>query len=135
MSTTADKNARLCCVGFVDSGEGYGSLAELSFGYEHGTVTELTEVPDILARVCRTHRSSGRVMKSRTRTPGIVARACRTHRISGYGYMTVLKNSQKFRVRVPKCYRISRQACKCCTRIPCICGTGVQNVQKFLVRV
>ena len=34
-----------------------------SFGYGHGSVTELTEVPGIVALAYRTHRSSGRVHK------------------------------------------------------------------------
>ena len=34
-----------------------------SFGYGYGIVTELTEVPGIVARAYRTHISSGRVQK------------------------------------------------------------------------
>ena len=34
-----------------------------SFGYGYGSVTEHTEVPGIVARAYRTHRSSGRVQK------------------------------------------------------------------------
>ena len=79
---------RLCSVGFVDSGGGYGSLPGLPEVADTGMKllqnfqefrvlwhgrTELTEVPGGYNRCC-------------TRTPGIVARG--------------VQNSQKFRVRV-----------------------------------
>ena len=71
-----------------------------SFGYGYGCVTELTEVPGFVARAYRTHRSSGRVQKVLYPYPGY----CGTGRtelkeVPGTG-MNVLKNSQKFRVRV-----------------------------------
>ena len=55
-----------------------------SSGYE--SFTELTEVPGIVARAYRTHRSFGQVYKCCTGTPDIVA--------------TAAQNLQKFRVRV-----------------------------------
>ena len=70
------------------------------FGYGHGSDTELTEVPGIVARSYRTHRSSGRVQKMLYPYPGY----CGTGRteltevpVTG---MNILQNSQKFRVRV-----------------------------------
>ena len=41
-----------------------------SFGYGYGSVTELAEVPCIVARAYRTHRSSGRVQKMLYPYPG-----------------------------------------------------------------
>ena len=52
--------------------------------------------------------------------------------------MRISQNLQKFRVRERTCYRThkrSAQESKCCTRTPGICGTGVQILQKFQVRV
>ena len=82
-----------------------------NFGYGYGKVTDLTEVPGIVARAYITHRSSGRVQKCCTRTPRIVAWGVQTHKRSGYGYacptelteapgtgMTVLHNFRNFRV-------------------------------------
>ena len=54
------------------------------YGYE--SVPELPEVPGIVARAYRTHRSSGRIQKVLYHTPGLWHRVYRTHRISGYGY-------------------------------------------------
>ena len=84
-----------------------------SFGYGHGFVTELTEVPGVVARAYRTYRSSGQVQKCCTRTSGILARSHRSYISCGYGYefrteltevlctgMDVVQNSQKFRVWV-----------------------------------
>ena len=90
-----------------------------SFGYGYGSVTELTEVPDIVARAYITHRSSRRVQTCCTRTPGIVKR--------------VVQNSQKFRVRVWKYYRTSRsrarvRKCYRSSRSFGYCGTGIQNL-------
>ena len=67
-----------------------------SFGHGYGSVTELTQVPGIVARAYRSHRSSGRIQKCCTRTPGIVARG--------------LQNSHKFRVRVLMSYRTHRSS-------------------------
>ena len=77
------------------------------FGYGYGSVTELAEVPGIVARSYRTHRNSGRAKKMLypyprycgtgraeltevpgtgmkvPEFPGIVARAYRTYRSSG----------------------------------------------------
>ena len=71
-----------------------------SFGFEYGSVTELTEVPGIVARSYRIHRSSGRVQNVLYRYPGY----CGTGRtelteVLGMG-MNVMRNSHKFRVRV-----------------------------------
>ena len=96
-----------------------------SFGYGYGSVTELTEVPGIVAQAYRTHRSSRRVQKTCcTRTRGIVAR--------------VLQNSQKFRVRVWGSYRTSRTSgygYGSLTKRPELPGTGVQNFQKVRVGI
>ena len=86
-----------------------------------------------------------------TRTPGIAPQPYRSHRISGSGYEDlteipevpgtgtgILQNFQKFRVlwqrrieltEVPSGYKT------CCTRTPGIVATGVQNLQKFRLRV
>ena len=69
-----------------------------SFGYGYGIVTELTEVPGIVARAYRTHISSGRVQKMLYPYRG----CCGTGRtelteVPGTG-MKVLQNFQKFRV-------------------------------------
>ena len=122
-----------------------------SFGYEHGSVAELTEVPGIVARACRTHRSFGRGQKMLYPYPGY----CGTGRtelrdVPGTG-MNVLHTSQKFRVRVGKSYRTSRSIGHCGTGVqhlqkfragmktlhpfPGYCGTVVQILQKFRVRV
>ena len=83
-----------------------------SFGHGYGSVTELTEVPGIVARAYRTRRSSGRVRKMLVPVPRVLWHgAYRTHRSSGYGYecptelteflgagMKVLQNFQKLRV-------------------------------------
>ena len=71
-----------------------------SFGYGYGSVTKLTEVPGIVARAHRTHRSSGQVQKMLYPYPGYSGTG-RTEltELPGTG-MNVLQNSQKFRVRV-----------------------------------
>ena len=63
-------------------------------------VTELTEVPGIVARACRTHRSSRQVQKCFSRTPGICGTGGSTvlREVTGTG-MNVVQNLQKFRVR------------------------------------
>ena len=71
-----------------------------SFGYGYGSVTELTEVPGIVARAYRTLRSSGRIQKRLYPYPGY----CGTGRaelteVPGMG-MNVLHNLQEFRVLV-----------------------------------
>ena len=57
-----------------------------SFGYGYGSVTELPEVPGIVAQAYSTHRSSGRVQNTMYPYPGHCG--------------TGLENTQKFRVRV-----------------------------------
>ena len=99
--------------------------------------TELTQVP-------------GMVQKGFTCTPGIVAQAYRTHRRSRYGYerhteltevpgigTEVVHSSQKFRVlwhrrTNSQKFRVGRK--KLYTYAG-YCGTGVQNVEQFRVRV
>ena len=123
-----DNIPRLCSVGFVDSGEGCGSVTELPEVSSTGMKvlqnfqkfrvlwherTELTEVP-------------GWYKKCYIRTPGIVARG--------------VQNSQKFRVRVLMPYRTNRSpgtGMKVLQNFQSsgYCGTGVQNLQKFPVRV
>ena len=146
---------RLCSVGFVGSGQGYGQ------GY--GSLIELPE-----ARVWkryRTHRSSGYCRagvqnshKFRTGTKNAVPvprvswhMAYRTHRSSVYGYecptkltevpdtgMKVLKNLQKFRVLcLSRTYLLQkfRAGIKRLYPYPGYCVTVVQILQKFRVRV
>ena len=98
------------CPGYC--GTGYTVLTEVpgtgiivlqnqqNFGYEYESVTELPEVPGIVARAYITHRSSGRVQKVLYPYPGY----CGTGRteltgVPGTG-MNVLQNLQKFPVRV-----------------------------------
>ena len=71
-----------------------------SFEYGYGSVTELTEVPGIVARGYMTHRSSDRAQNMRYPYPGY----CGTGRtelteVPGTG-TKVLHNFQKFWVRV-----------------------------------
>ena len=69
----------------------------------------------------------------------------RTHRSSGYGYeslthlteaqgtgMEVLQSSKKFRVRNPPKFRVG---IRILYPYPGYCGTGVQKIRKFRVRV
>ena len=71
-----------------------------SYGYGYGSVTELTEVPGIVARAYRNHRSSGQVHKMLYPYPAYCGSG-RTEltEVPGTG-MNVLQNSQKFRVQV-----------------------------------
>ena len=66
------------------SGLGFGGLTELTeFRVRYGSVTELTEVPGIVARAYRTHiRYKNDIPVPRV----LVALAYRTSRSSGYGY-------------------------------------------------
>ena len=112
---------------------------------------EYKEVPVIVARAQRPHRSSGWVQKMLYPHPGY----CGTGRteltdVPGMS-MNAIQNSQKFRVRVWKSYRTSRRSgyfgtgvqnlqkfregIKMLYPYPGYCGTGVQILQKFLVRV
>ena len=60
------------------------NLLKLWYGYE--SVTELTEVPGIVARAYKPHRTPVKVQKCCTPVPRIfVARAYRAYRSSGYG--------------------------------------------------
>ena len=69
-----------------------------SFGYGHGSVTELTEVLGIVARAYRTRRTSGRVQNMLYTYPGFCGTGItELTEISGSG-MKVLKNFQKFLV-------------------------------------
>ena len=79
-----------------------------------------------MARAYRTHRSPGRVQKVLYPYPGYCGTGCtEPTEVPGTG-MNVLRNSQKFRVRVRKSYRTSRSSG--------YCGTGVHNLHKFRVR-
>ena len=49
-----------------------------SFGYGYRCVPELTQVPDIVARAYRTHRSSGRVQKVLYPYPEYIGYECPT---------------------------------------------------------
>ena len=66
---------RLCSVGFVDSGYGYGSLPEL------------TEVPGMGMEILELSEVPGRyVYECCTLTPGILARAKKKPGSFGYGH-------------------------------------------------
>ena len=71
----------------------------------------------------------------------LVSKSHRTSRSSDYGYasLTKLPEVPGIVARSYKIYRSSGQVLKCCTRTrtrtPGICGTGVQNLQKFRARV
>ena len=67
-------------------------------GYGYGSVAELTEVPGIVERVYRTHRSSGRVQNMLYPYPGYGGTG-RTEltEVPGTG-MNVPQNLQKIRV-------------------------------------
>ena len=82
-----------------------------SSGLGYKTLTELTEVPGIVARAYRTHRSSGHVQTRCTGTPGIVKRGVQNLQKFSVGYegrteltevpgtgIKPLQNSQKFSV-------------------------------------
>ena len=71
-----------------------------SFGYGYESVTELPEVPGIVARAYRSHRSSGRVQNVMYPYPGYCGTGLtELTEIPGTG-MKDLQNFQKFRVRV-----------------------------------
>ena len=81
--------ARFCFVGFVYSGQGYGSLtAQLTLvpgTGRYGSVTELRQGVGIVWDWHRTLRTSTRaLLKGCARTQGIVAQAYRSHRRSTY---------------------------------------------------
>ena len=103
-----------------------------------GVRTELTEAPGGYKKCC-------------TRTPGVVARGVqnlqnfrvqvclsyRTHKFFGYGYesLTELQEVPGIVARAYITYRSSRQVKKCRSRTPGICGTGIQILHKFRVRI
>ena len=71
-----------------------------SFGYRYGSVTELPEVPGIVAQAYRPHRSSGRVENITYPYPGNCGTGLtELTEYPGTG-MKVLQNYHKFRVRV-----------------------------------
>ena len=122
-----------------------------SFGYGYGSATELTEVPSIVARAYRTHRSSGQVQTMLFPYPGYCGKG-RTEltEVPGTG-MSVQQNSRKLRVWVWKSFRTCRSSGYCGTGVhnllkfragiemlypyPGYCGTVVQILHKFRVRV
>ena len=68
--------------------------------YGYGSVKELTEVPGIVIRAYRTHRSSGQGIKMLYSYPGYLWHG-RTELTEVPGTaMNVVQNLQKFRVRV-----------------------------------
>ena len=87
------------------------------FGYGYESVTERLEVPGIVSRTYRTHRSSGRVPKGLYPYPGYCGTGCteltevpgtgmnsyRTSRSSGTG-TKVLQNFQKVPCNVAQAY-------------------------------
>ena len=70
--------------------ESYRTSRSFRYGYE--CVIDLPEVPGIVARECRTHRSSGRVQKVLYPYPGYCGTGCtELTEVSGTG-MNVLQN-------------------------------------------
>ena len=62
------------------------------FGYGYESVTELPELPGLVAWACRTHRSSGRVQKVLYPYPGYCGTGCtELTEVPGAG-MNVLQN-------------------------------------------
>ena len=84
-------------------------LTHRSSGYGYENLTELTQVPGIVARAYITLRSSGRA-KDAVPVPRVFWHgAYRNHRSSGYGYESLTE--------LPE--------------LPGIVGTDVQNLQKL----
>ena len=85
-----------------------------SFGYGYGSVTELTQVPGIVARSCSTHRIFGRVQNAvpvprllwhgRTEVSGTGMNVARNSQKVFCTGMDVVQNSQKFWVRLIRKY-------------------------------
>ena len=71
-----------------------------SSGYGYGSLTELPELPGIVAQAYRTHTSSERVQNMLYPYPGYYGHGrTKLPEVSGTG-MNVLRNFQKFRVQV-----------------------------------
>ena len=126
-----------------------------SFGYKYKSVTEIPEVPGVVARAYRTHRSSARLPKGAVPVPRVLLwhRVYRTHTGPGYGYECPTELSE-VRVRVWMSYRTIRSSGTDMnvlqnfqnfrvlwhgrTELTQVSGTGMntlQNLQKFRVRV
>ena len=69
-----------------------------SFGYGYGSVTEVPEVPGIVAQAYRTHRSSGRVQNMMYPYPGYCGAGLTELTEVQCTGMKVLQNFQNFRV-------------------------------------
>ena len=109
-----------------------------SFGYEYGIDTELTEVPGIVARAYRTHRSFGRIQKMLYPYPGYCGME-RTEltEVPGTGMKVVQKLAEVPGIvaRAYGTYQKLRAGIKMLYPYPGYCGTVVQILQKFRVRV
>ena len=68
------RGLQLSRVGRVRVWESYRTSSSLAYGYEG--VTELPEIPGIVARAYRTHRGSGRVRKVVYPYPGYCGTGC-----------------------------------------------------------
>ena len=135
-----------------------------SFGYGYGSVTELTEVPGIVARAYITHRFSGQVQKNVVPVPRVLWHGAyrthrsssgyerqQTHRSSRYGYESLTELTEvpgivarayrthnKFRAGINTLYPYPGYCGHGRTELTEVPGTGmnvVQNLQKFWVRV
>ena len=101
--------------------------ASRNFKYGYKCVTELPEVPDIVARAYTSHRIAERVKKNDLSVTRVLWHGVYIiHRSTRYGYECPAELAE-VRVRVWKPYRTSRSSG--------YCGTGVQTLRKFQVRV
>ena len=92
-----------------------------TFGYGCGSVSELPEVPGIVAQAYRTSRSSGRVQKHAVPVPRVLwPKTYRTSRSFRYEYECRTELSE-----------VSGTGMKKTSRTSGYFGTGVQNFQKF----
>ena len=92
-----------------------------SVGYGYGSVAELTEVPGIVERAYRTHKSSGRLQNVLYPYPGYLwYESYRTHRNSGYWCESLTELTE-----------VPGAGMKNLTELPEVpdIGTGVQNLQ------
>ena len=142
----------LCSVGFMDSGYGYGSPNRTyrSSGYWYGSVTELTEVPGIVAQAYNSQKfrvrhkkvvPAPRVLLHRrtelTDNPDTVMNVIqyRTYRSSGYGYGSVTQLTEvpgRYENAVPVLGVLWHGRTEL-TEVPGKGTTVVHNLQKFVV--
>ena len=115
-----------------------------SFGYGYGSVTELSEVPGIVAQAYRTHGSSGRVQNMLYPYPGYCGTGLTELTEVPGTCMKVLQNFQKFRVlcrgrtelpevpgRYKHTYPYPGSLWHRRTELPEVPGTGISVLQKL----